>query len=242
MSAPIDLACVVSVYNEEEVLERAVRMLVPVLKEHSKHPLLIIASNGSTDQTNEIGARLERELAPDVRLLVCMRKGRGWALREVIEGTKAKRFFYVDVDLPLQLDDIGHLLQKLGNGADLVVSRRRGYRPVKRRLMTWLLRQVNRLVFGIRVSDSQCSVKALSPVAAKVLVRDCKENGWYLDTELVVLAHRRGLGIAEVPINWIEQRFERRHSKVSVAIDTVRFMLALREIWLRRSRLPRRPA
>jgi hypothetical protein len=136
--------------------------------------------------------------------------------------------------LPLELDDIGRLLQKLDEGADLVVSRRQGHRPWKRRLMTWSLRQLNRLAFGLRVSDSQCSVKALSPAAVRVLVNDCKENGWYLDTELVVLAHRRGLHFAEVPIHWIEQRFDRRHSKVSMVSDTVRFMLALREIWLRR--------
>jgi glycosyltransferase involved in cell wall biosynthesis len=239
MSRRSELACVVSVYNEEAVLERAVRMLVPELKKYARQPLLVIASNGSTDGTNEIGARLERELAPDVRLLVCKQKGRGWALREAMGDIEAERYFYVDVDLPLELDDIGLLLGRLDEGADLVVSRRQGDRPVKRRLMTWSLRRLNRLAFGLRVSDSQCSVKALSPAAAWVLVNDCKENGWYLDTELVVLAHRRGLTIAEVPIHWIEQRFDRRHSKVSVASDTLRFMLALREIWVRRARLPK---
>jgi glycosyltransferase involved in cell wall biosynthesis len=156
MSRSAKLACVVPVYNEEAVLERAIRMLVLELKKYAPHPLVVIASNGSTDATNEIGARLEQELAPDVRLLICKRKGRGWALREAI--------------------------------GDIV----------------------------------------------RVLVNDCKENGWYLDTELVVLAHRRGLHFAEVPIHWIEQRFDRRHSKVSMVSDTVRFMLALREIWLRR--------
>lgn len=239
MTRAVELACVVSVYNEEAVLERAIRMLVPVLKQYAQHPLVVIASNGSTDATNEIGARLERDLAPDVRLLICKQKGRGWALREAIGNIAAERYFYVDVDLPLELDDIGRLLAKLDDGADLVVSRRQGQRPAKRRLMTWSLRQLNRLAFGLQVSDSQCSVKALSPAAARVLVRDCKENGWYLDTELVVLAHRRGLRIAEVPIHWIEQRFDRRHSKVSVVSDTVRFVLALREIWLRRARLPK---
>jgi glycosyltransferase involved in cell wall biosynthesis len=232
----LDLACVVSVYNEQVVLRQSVQMLVKALQQYSSNFMVIIASNGSTDSTITIARELEAELPGVVRLLVCKQKGRGWALREAIGGVSADRYLFLDVDLPLELGDLGAVLAKLDE-SDLVVCRRTGYRPPMRWVMTWCLRQVNRWVFGMRVSDSQCSVKALTPAAARLLVSDCRQNGWYLDTELVVLAHRRGLKIAEVPIHWIEQRFGERHSKVKAGADTVAFLKALREIWLRRRAL-----
>jgi glycosyltransferase involved in cell wall biosynthesis len=238
----LDLACVVSVYNEETVLQPAIGLLVSELRRCSDNFRVIIASNGSTDGTERLGRELEGEFPGEVRLLVCRRKGRGWALREAIGGIKARRYLYVDVDLPLELSDLGRLLVQLDQGADLVVSKRRGDRPWLRRAMTLSLRGLNRLWFSLKVSDSQCAVKALSPAAARVLTGDCRENGWYLDTELVVFCAWRGLKIAEVPIQWIETRFPNRPSKVVVGSDTLDFLWELGVIWRRRARLPRNDA
>jgi len=235
----LGLACIVSVYNEEAVLAQAVRLLVPELRKWSDSFCVVVASNGSTDGTERVARRLEAEFPDEVRLLVCRQKGRGWALREAIGQISAARYLYVDVDLPVRFEDLKRLVAALDGGADLVVSRRQGYRPGLRKLMTVCLRMLNRLVFGIKVSDSQCAVKALSPVAAKVLVEDCRENGWYLDTELVVLAHWRGLKVAEVGVHWIERRFRERVSKVVVGSDTLDFLWTLGVIWRRRARLSR---
>lgn len=240
MKRELELACTVSVYNEEAVLGPSIRLLVPELRRCSGNFSLIIASNGSTDATERIGRELEAEFPGEVQLLVCKRKGRGWALREAIGANPARRYVYVDVDLPLELSDLRRLLAELDSGADLVVSRRQGYRPVLRRLMTLSLRLLNRVVFGLKVSDSQCAVKALSPAAARVLTDDCRENGWYLDTELVVFSAWRGLQIVEVPIHWIEKRFGERRSKVVVGSDALDFLWELGAIWRRRSRMPRR--
>lgn len=89
---------------------------------------------------------------------------------------------------------------------------------------------MNFLMFGVRVSDSQCAVKALSPAAVEVLVDDCRQSGWFLDTELVVLARTKHLEVAEVPIHWVEKRFPQRESKVDTWQDSWRALTALRQI------------
>lgn len=235
MSKVLEFACVVPVYNEAEVLEQAITMLVQRLRQQLNytHWQVVIASNGSVDATNEIGQRLEREFAPYVRLIVCQQKGRGWALREVFGEVVARRYAYIDVDLPCDLDDIPHVIAPLDQGVDLVTCHRTGYRPLVRRTMTLSLRLLNLGLFGVSVSDSQCAVKALSPRAAKVLVEDCRQNGWYLDTELVVLGRRRGLRQAEVPIHWLEERFAGRASKVDVVGDSLRALRSMGQIWRR---------
>jgi glycosyltransferase involved in cell wall biosynthesis len=240
MSRPLDVACIVPVYNEAGVLEAAVRQLHQALADQlaGQEFKIIIAANGSTDNTNAIGRRLERGLGPVVELAVCRSKGRGMALRETISRFHSTHYLYIDVDLPCDLTDLPRVLAPLSEGADVVTSRRTGYRPALRRAMTWGLRHLNRLMFGVRISDSQCAIKALSPAGARVLLDDCQQNGWFLDTELVVLAARRGLRVSEVPIHWIERRFPDRASKVRPWRDTVAAMTALRQIRRRRDEIP----
>jgi glycosyltransferase involved in cell wall biosynthesis len=241
LSDQLDLACVVPVYNEAVVLEEAVLMLVQTLRLEVTYERwqVVIASNGCTDGTNDVAKRLEQTLAPHVRLVVCSQKGRGKALREVFSAVPAQRYLYIDVDLPCDLRDLPIVMAPLDKGYDLVTSHRTGYRPPVRRLMTLSLRLLNRLLFGVRISDSQCAVKALSPRAAQVLVNDCQQNGWYLDTELVVLGGQRGLRRQEVPIRWVERRFPQRTSKVDIWGDSWKALRSLREIRQRRDQLKR---
>lgn len=232
---------VVPVYNEETVLEQSIRQLVGALGTdvEGRPYQVLIASNGSTDATDAIGRQLEVAYPGVVRLIVCEQRGRGRALREVLAAETAAAYLYIDVDLPCNLRDIVRVLRPVWSGADVVTSRRTGYRPLVRRTMTFTLRQLNHFLFGVRVSDSQCAVKALSARGVQVLVNDCQQNGWYLDTELVVLAYARGLNVAEVPIHWVEKRYPGRQSKVSIGWDSVRALRSLWQVWLHRQDLRR---
>ena len=53
-------------------------------------------------------------------------------------------------------------------------------------------------------SDAQCGFKAIRTDAAAQLVPLVADQEWFFDTELLVLAERRGLRIHEVPVDWVE--------------------------------------
>src|SRR5205823_3183794 len=55
-----------------------------------------------------------------------------------------------------------------------------------------------------RFSDAQCGFKAISASAAAKLLADVRDDEWFFDTELLVLAQRRGLRIHEVPVDWVD--------------------------------------
>ena len=230
-----DLVCIIPAYNEEAVIAQSVELLVSKLREMEKSFLVVIASNGSTDGTDRIGRQLESQFSPNVRLHICAGRGRGAAFRETMQKYPAQSYLYIDADLPCELDDLELITEALKKGADLVVSHRHGPRPLRRRIMTAGLRNLIRAMFNIRVSDPQCAIKGLSVRAANVLVRDCQQPGWFLDTELVVLSHARGLVMREIDIHWIEQRFEHRPSKVKPMRDSVGFLVAMRQIRRRRA-------
>jgi putative flippase GtrA len=55
-----------------------------------------------------------------------------------------------------------------------------------------------------RFSDAQCGFKAIRREVAQQLLPLVEDSGWFFDTELLVLAERAGLRIAEVPVDWID--------------------------------------
>lgn len=237
------LICVVPVYNEQTTLPKAMPLLSKALRALVGDDFtIIIADNGSTDKTAPIASALARQSAGAIKHELITQKGRGNALRTVFANHRSDQAIFIDVDLPCALDDLTAHISALANGADLVVSRRIGPRPLGRRAMTLALRLINRLVFGVKVSDSQCSVKAISDKARKILVENCQQDGWFLDTELVVLCQSAGLKIEEVPIHWLENRFDNRPSKVAAIQDMRAGLKAIGEIRRNRQRFTKRTA
>ena len=56
----------------------------------------------------------------------------------------------------------------------------------------------------VRFTDAQCGFKAVTRGAAAQLLPQIRDDGWFFDTELLVLAGRDGLRIHEVPVDWVD--------------------------------------
>ena len=57
--------------------------------------------------------------------------------------------------------------------------------------------------------------------ALRGLLDDVRDDGWFFDTELLVLAQRRGLRIHEVPVDWVDDP-DSRVDIVRTALDDLR--------------------
>ena len=53
-------------------------------------------------------------------------------------------------------------------------------------------------------SDAQCGFKAIRADVARVLLPLVEDQGWFFDTELLVVAERNGMRIHEVPVDWVD--------------------------------------
>jgi hypothetical protein len=76
-------------------------------------------------------------------------------------------------------------------------------------------------VLRTRFSDAQCGFKAVRADAVPSLVAGVRDDGWFFDTELLVLAQRRGLRIHEVPVDWIDDP-DSRVALVRTALEDLR--------------------
>ena len=218
---------VVPVLNEEAALEGSIRRLHRYLGAELPFSWrIVIADNASTDATPAIALRLAHEL-PGVELLRIDRKGRGCALREAWSRSDAKVLCYMDVDLSTDLRALLPLVAPLLSGhSDLAIGTRlarsaRVVRGPKRELISRGYNRLLRTALRARFSDAQCGFKALTATAAGRLLDDVRDDSWFFDTELLVLAQRRGLRVHEVPVDWVDDP-DSRVDIVRTAIEDLR--------------------
>ncbi|MDQ3871843.1 MAG: bifunctional glycosyltransferase family 2/GtrA family protein [Chloroflexota bacterium] len=201
---------VVPVYNEDRDVEGSVRRLRDYLDTRFPFPARItVADNASTDRTWPTASRLEREV-PGVRALRLERKGRGLALRAAWLASDAPIVGYTDVDLSTDLNALLPLVAPLVSGHSAVAIGSRltpGARVVRGPKREFISRSYNlllRAVLGVRFRDAQCGFKAIRADVARDLLPHVEDQGWFFDTELLVLAERAGLRIHEVPVDWVD--------------------------------------
>jgi glycosyltransferase involved in cell wall biosynthesis len=200
----------VPVYNEQRVLADSVRRLHAYLTANLPFRFVItIADNASTDETFAIAKRMAEELT-GVRAVHLDRKGRGLALRHVWEASSADVVAYMDADLSTGLDAFLPLIAPLVSGhSDLATGSRLSpgatvVRGPKREFISRVYNLLLHVVLAARFSDAQCGFKAGQTEIVKALLPGVQDDAWFFDTELLMLAQRRGLRICEIPVTWIE--------------------------------------
>ena len=204
------LEVVVPVFNEE----RALVVAIPTLHEYLRHTFsfpvgLTIVDNASTDATSRVARRLARDLG-NIRVVTIPRKGRGRALKHAWSASKADVLAYMDVDLSTDLNALPALVNPLLAGeADVSIGSRllkdsEVRRGLKRESISRTYNLILRLALGVRFSDAQCGFKAIRRGAAETILPLTRDNEWFFDTELLVLAEEANLRIREVPVRWVD--------------------------------------
>ena len=218
---------VVPVHNEEEQLATSVTALHSYLDTSFPFPAAItIADNASVDGTWAIASELATSL-DRVRAIRLDRKGRGRALRTAWSTSTAEVVAYMDVDLATGLDALLPLVAPLLSGhSDVAIGSRlaSGAHVVRRTKREFISRGYNLLVrTALRsgCTDAQCGFKAMRREAAMALLPLVADDEWFFDTEVLVTAHRIGLRIHEVPVDWVDD-LDSRVDIVHTAVDDLR--------------------
>ncbi|CAN5517210.1 hypothetical protein BH10ACT8_BH10ACT8_05470 [soil metagenome] len=200
----------IPVYNEVHSVAASVQKLHRYLSSTLPSSFRItVVDNASTDETWTVLRYLHRTLE-HVSAVRLADKGRGLALRTTWTQSDATVLAYMDVDLSTDLDAVLPLLAPLLSGhSDIAIGSRlaRGARVVRGRKRDLISRCYNLILarsLHVKFTDAQCGFKAITRDAAQLLLPLVVDDGWFFDTELLVLAERSGLRIYEVPVDWID--------------------------------------
>jgi len=225
---------VLPVLNEAHVLERSVTKLYRCLASNLPYKWsIVIADNGSTDDTAAIARRLA-ERHPEIRLLQLPEKGRGRALKQAWMSSKADILSYMDIDLSTNLDGFKPMIAPLITGdAGLATGSRlmkqsRTTRGFKREFISRCYNRIIRTTMKTKFVDAQCGFKALRRDVAQKLLPHIKDTAWFFDTELLVKAEYNGYKIHEEPVEWIEDT-DSRVDVVKTATEDIKGLSRVRQ-------------
>ena len=159
---PYDISVVVPFFNEAESIRELYDQVAGVLGGLGKSFEIIFVDDGSTDS----GAAVVEGIASgDSRVkLVVLARNFGQTAAMSAGFTHARGRIYVAMDADLQNDpsDIPMLLEKMGEGYDVVSGWRRDRKDplVSRRIPSVIANRILSLVTGVKLRDYGCSLKA----------------------------------------------------------------------------------
>jgi dolichol-phosphate mannosyltransferase len=225
---------VVPTYNEAPNLER----LVGEVRRALPDAHVLVVDDRSPDGTGEVADRLA---AADARVRVLHRdppKGRGLAGRDgylAALGTDAEAVIEMDADFSHPPALLPRLVAELAGGADVVLASRfvpggsdrdRGW---ARRAITVLANSYIRLVLGMAVGDCNSGYRgfrraALEAVRPGTLV----SKGPAIVQEVLFRAHRAGLRVVEVPLEFVDRRLGDSKLSLRLLLDGYLMVLRLR--------------
>lgn len=201
------ISIVFPAYNEAERIEKAIKETEKFLKKINYDYEIIVAEDGSTDGTDKIVQELVNDkirlFHSDVRL------GRGKALMNAFEKAKGEIVISMDVDLATNIKHLKELIEAIENGYDIAIGSRliegsKAKRSFERLLYSKVYNFLVRALLKSKIKDHQCGFKAFKKDIVVKLGKEAKDNHWFWDTEILVLAQRKGYKIKEIPVEWTE--------------------------------------
>jgi Glycosyl transferase family 2 len=195
---PVELSVVMPCLNEAETLGACIRKAQKALLEARISGEIIVADNGSTDGSLDIAERLGAKV---VRVSA---RGYGQALMGGISAAAGKYVVMGDADDSYDFGHIPRFVEKLREGADLVMGNRfRG--GIQRKAMPALhqyfgnpaLTSIGRLFFHSPVGDFYCGMRGFRKDACEKM--GLRTTGMEFATEMVVKATLLNMRVAEVP-------------------------------------------
>jgi glycosyltransferase involved in cell wall biosynthesis len=227
----ISVEIALPVLNEGQTIEHQVRELDSFLSRNFSKEYdisVIIADNGSTDDTAQICERLVSVLSR-FSYVRFEERGVGGALRPVWLKSTADIVGYMDLDFSTDLRHINDVLEHFKDPeVQLVVGSRLlpgaqaiGRTPV-RNLTSRVLNQIIKVVFATKYSsDVMCGFKFLTQESAvKVINAGANNKGWFFGAEILIWAEELSHKIIELPVNWTDSAA----SKVRIVRLSARYL------------------
>jgi len=224
-------------YNEKQLLKQNSLKLLDFLKQqdYSFDWKIVLLLNGTTDDSKPLALEI-KEQYDKITVFIIEEKGKGNALKKYFNHSSADFLIYMDIDLAVDIKNINNLLKPfLNDNYDLVIGSRllkesNTNRSIIRELSSRIYIVLSKLILRHPFSDLQCGFKGIRKEAFKKLSPLIQDKYWFFDTELLIFADLLNFTIKEIPVDWLENRYEERKSKVKIIKNSLTFIKNLLQL------------
>jgi glycosyltransferase involved in cell wall biosynthesis len=225
---PIEVSVILPALDEEQTIGDCIRKIQSVFHDNNISGEIIVA-DASTDRTPEIATALgARVIRPE-------KCGYGNAYLAAFKEARGRYIVIGDADNTYDFSEIPRLIAQLRNGADFVIGSRFGgtihagamtplHRYVGNPLLTWMIN----VIFHTRFSDTHSGFRAITRDALDRL--PLKTGGMEFASEMLVMASKEHLKIAEVPIDYYPRETPSKLHSFADGWRHIRFVLLMKPL------------
>ena len=231
------LTIVMPCYNEGTRIYRNIIETATQLEKFCDSFRIIVVNDGSSDNTE---SEINRAMSMDNRvgcISYTKNQGKGYAVRRGIMAAKSKYVAFLDADLELPPYLLDSFLKRIQSGSDVkIVIGSKMHRdsqveyPPLRRIMSMGYYIFLKMIFGLKLKDTQTGIKLFETESAKNLAKYSRCKGYSFDIEMLAMATKMGYKIEEMPVvvNFSRNKDNRSKIKFSSIFAMVRDTLRIK--------------
>ncbi|MHA1797996.1 MAG: glycosyltransferase family 2 protein [Candidatus Helarchaeota archaeon] len=213
------ISVIIPTLNEEKAIRKTIAE-IPIKK---LPPTEILVVDGiSTDKTRKFAEKM------GARIIIEEKRGYGRAIKTGVKNAKGKIIVWIDADYSYPALSIPKMIEPImKRKADIVIGNRlnqleEGSMVVSHIVGNVFLTLCFDFLFGKRIKDTQCGLRAFSMKAAKMM--DLEKDGMPFATETLIEAVRKNLKIEQVDIRYRKRIGE---PKLSTLSDGIKIFLTI---------------
>jgi len=210
----VSLSLVIPAYNEGLRLADGMSRLRSAIAAGAIVPEsteFVVVDDGSTDDTTAKAIDLFSSFPHVHHVRLPENHGKGGAVRAGVAVASAPIIAFADADMAIDPAQTPQFILALTK-ADLAIGSRAATgavvnRPsLRRSIMNRAFNRLANALTRVALDDTQCGFKAFRAPAAKLLFHCSITERFAFDVEILSLARRLGLTIAQVPVQWMRVR------------------------------------
>jgi dolichyl-phosphate beta-glucosyltransferase len=206
----VDLSIVIPAYNEAERLPRSLDRILTYLLGRGRDFEVVVVDDGSRDGTAQAARAILARLGTRGRVLCNPGNvGKGASVRLGMLAARGSRVLFTDADLSAPIEELTKLEAALDAGAKVAIGSRAVDRrllekpqPFPRDLLGRVFNLVVRLIAVRGIGDTQCGFKLFAAEVVTPIFARTRIDRFGFDVEVLALAQRLGMGVAEVAVRW----------------------------------------
>lgn len=211
----MDMSLIIPVFEESKKIGADIEAAAIFLKNNGLAGEIIVADDGSKDNTAEAANTAGKNLPDGIELKVnryIRHRGKGYAVRAGIKQSIGQYVAFVDSGNCVPLENLLRGLDLIKSGeCDIAHGSRKIYGAHIEQPQSWYRRICSKLfhwfvIFGMKIpaefTDTQCGFKVYRGDVARELYAECITDGFMFDIEVIMRAQRQGYHIKEFPIDW----------------------------------------
>jgi dolichyl-phosphate beta-glucosyltransferase len=237
-AAPVSHSIVIPAYTESDRIGATIGDIYKFMPQQYPNFEVIVVDDGSRDDTRNVVKELAGE-HPNL-LLTPERPnfGKGFSVKQGMLASSGDVRLFMDADGSTHISQLESLMFDLTHGFDIAIGSRNALGAEIKIRQPWYREQMGhtfnffvRWIAGTQFADTQCGFKAFSKKAADAIFPRQKMDRFAFDVELLYLANKYGMKVAEVPVVWLDCP---RSTVNPLTAPVNMFMDVLRVSWMHR--------